>query len=111
MHQRITRNTTPGKLPAIINPLATPEPRQSVQVRNINIISQEVLNHLTKSVYARARNSHWTPIDFLEANPTQTNDNLNLNIEHMASAVVHPTTGETITSYKKLADDLVTSLT
>jgi hypothetical protein len=62
-------------------------------------------------VYAEARNSPWTPLDFLEANPTQTNNNLDIDIEHMASAVVHPTTGETITSYKKLADDPVTSLT
>ena len=48
------------------------------------------------------------PRDFLDHSPTEraTQDNFhNLDIEHFCAAVVHPKTGETITQYKKLAQD------
>ena len=50
----------------------------------------------------------WVPRDLLIGNVTERSDKLNaynVDIEHFCAAVVHPDTGETITQYKKLAND------
>ena len=49
------------------------------------------------------------PSKFIVANPTARNDNVSdLDIEHFCAGVVHPTTGKTITQYRKLANDPAT---
>ena len=48
----------------------------------------------------------WLPDKFIVANPTARNKNMNdPNIENFCAGVVHPTTGETITQYRKLERD------
>jgi hypothetical protein len=42
---------------------------------------------------------------FLTACPTAHHNNLDLDIEHFASPVIHPVTGATITRYQKLVKD------
>ena len=70
-----------------------------------NLISQEAVNAVTESaVYAN--NAVWTPSKYLLANvSTSAGSNLDGDIEHFCAPVIHPETGETITSYKKLARD------
>ena len=70
-----------------------------------NIISQEAVNFITNKVYGEL-DDVWLPDTFIVANPTARNTNVNdLDIEHFCAGVVHPTTGETITQYRKLARD------
>ena len=55
-----------------------------------------------------APDDRWTPRDILDHSPTERQSHENfydLDIEHFCAAVVHPDTGETITKYKKLAND------
>eukprot|EP00804_Cyclotella_cryptica_P000699 CCRYP_000983-RA/>CCRYP_000983-RA protein AED:0.36 eAED:0.37 QI:0/0/0/1/1/1/5/0/509 len=47
-------------------------------------------------------NRAWQPSAFLTSSPSDLATKLDADIEHMCAGVVHPTTGETITSYKKL---------
>lgn len=48
--------------------------------------------------------SIWMPNKYLPFDPTNTGTDM-CDIEHLCASVVHPTTGETITSYQKLAND------
>ena len=50
----------------------------------------------------------WTPRLFLASSLSQMDNNLNVDVEHFCAPVVHPITGETITSYKKLANNPAT---
>jgi hypothetical protein len=45
------------------------------------------------------------PVSFFTACPTAHCNNLDLDIEHFASPVIHPVTGATITRYQKLVKD------
>ena len=57
----------------------------------------------------------WLPNDFIVAQPAQQNHDGttigDIDVEIFCAPVVHPVTGETITSYKKLADDPITRST
>ena len=72
------------------------------------MISQEAINFITESVHGTNMNI-WTPEVFLTADTlsshgTSTHD---ADLEHFCAPVVHPETGETIVSYKKLQRDPV----
>jgi hypothetical protein len=68
-------------------------------LRNHNIISQQALNFLTNEVWNNSAPSY-TPKNL------QPKDNATAaNLEHLAMPMIHPTTGETITSYKKLMNN------
>ena len=72
-----------------------------------NIISQEAVNMLTQLVWDTSGHA-WAPHNFLDHSPTERvqKDSLHdVDFEHFCTAMVHPTTGETITQYKKLACD------
>jgi hypothetical protein len=66
------------------------------RLRNHNIISQQALNFLTDKVWNTPKNLR--PKDNATA----------ANLEHLAMPMIHPTTGKTITSYKKLMNDPTT---
>ena len=71
------------------------------------MISQEAVNLLAKQVWDTP-DELWTPKDILEHSPTERNTRYNfhdIDIEHLCAAVIHPDTGETVTQYKKLAND------
>ena len=57
----------------------------------------------------------WLPNGFIVAQPAQRNHDGttigDVDMEHFCAPVVHPVTGKTITSYKKLADDPITRST
>ena len=134
-HKRHTRANTPGQLPAIIRDDATrPTRRRSPRINTVapgvaplanppqaattpnsnripryspNIISQEALNLVTVGTSA-AKPEVWAPREFVTSSPNTGFDNSNVNIEHLCAPMVHPVTGEMITSYRKLKDDPVT---
>jgi hypothetical protein len=88
-----TINFTPG--PIIIPPYPVPRTRASAR-----LISQQALNAMTmrKAINAPAV---FTPKHFV---CKAYKDHIQ-NYEHFASPMVHPNTGETITSYKRLMND------
>jgi hypothetical protein len=66
------------------------------------LINQEAINFLTKCVWAKSPNI-FTPDKLRPKNlPT------NFDYEQLAMPMVHPTTGKTISSYKKLMHDPAT---
>ena len=74
-----------------------------------HIISQEAINLVTNTVYGDT-SKRWLPDDFITASPTAKPKNpYNIEVEHYCDPVVHPVTGVTITQYRKLANDPVTS--
>ena len=81
---------------------------------HVNIVSPEAVNVLTAKIYSEV-NETWLPSDFIVAQPAQHNhDGTTIGdvyIEHFCAPVVHPVMGETITSFKKLADDPITRST
>ena len=85
-----------------------------IPMAHVNIVSREAVNVLTVKVYADLDET-WLPKDFIFSQPTQRNHDGttigDVDIEHFCAPVVHPVTGETITSYKKLADDPLTRST
>ena len=126
-HQRLTRNNTTGATPPIERPppaqrrsprthaADTPQPTLFVATPNSHhiplasprLISQEAVNLLTNQVWD-APDYIWTPRDILDHSPTerQTSENFHdVDIEHFCAAVIHPDTGETVTQYKKIAND------
>ena len=70
---------------------------------HVNIVSPEAVNFLTAKVYAEVDET-WLPNDFIVAQPTQQNHDGttigDIDVEHFCAPVVHPVTGETITSYR-----------
>ena len=129
-HLRQTRNNTPGSVPPITNQDTVPKSRRSARLNpniveddNIrptqpnsyrlpftspNIISQEAVNFLTEQVYYNEDPHTWTPSEFVSSSPTKVESSLDVDIEHFCAGVVHPITGETISSYRKLIMDPIT---
>ena len=74
-----------------------------------HIISQEAINLVTTNVYGDTSN-RWLPDNFITASPTaKPTNSYDVELEHYCALVVHPVTGVTITQYRKLANDPVTS--
>jgi hypothetical protein len=73
-------------------------------VQNTKLISQEAINNLLMDDLHHDLTC-FTP-DNLQ--PTATPD---IDFEHLAMPMVHPVTGETISSYKKLKNDPATAET
>jgi hypothetical protein len=72
---------------------------------NAKLISQHALNALTMKEEAL-----YSPPVFAQRNYVHHNFFKNVpNYAHYASPMVHPTTGETISSYKRLMHDLATA--
>ena len=72
-------------------------------------ISQEAIKLVTNTVYGDT-SKRWIPDDFITANPTAKPTNTyDVELEHYCAPVVHPVTGVTITQYRKLENDPVTS--
>lgn len=123
-HVRVTRNNIPGSVPAIRrqapvcpNPAPPPKnttPRRSLRVpkvkfaaipgglRSGKLIRREAINFLTKQVWA-ASPEIWMPN---KLKPTSSPSCLNL--DQVVMPMIHPITGETISSYKKLMHDPAT---
>ena len=130
-HSRITRNNIPGSTPHIINsrkhrsiedPMTpdkpTISPRRSKRnistttppkvqfipieggVRSRHMISQEAVNFLTECVWENSPDLY-TPTKLRPINGTTSN----FDFQQVAMPMVHPTTGETISSYKRLMHD------
>ena len=137
-HSRLTRRNIPGSTPHIVNtekrrhvePPTTPTPpttgpRRSPRkltdpasttprkvrfipiaggIRARNIISQEAVNFLTECVWEKSPDLY-TPTKLRpNKNTTSTFD-----FQQVAMPMVHPTTGETISSYKRLMHDPATA--
>eukprot|EP00804_Cyclotella_cryptica_P001099 CCRYP_008385-RA/>CCRYP_008385-RA protein AED:0.18 eAED:0.13 QI:0/0/0/1/0.4/0.16/6/0/1406 len=121
-HQRATRHNIPNSLPTIINPVNEHTPRRSMRLapddapilpvytvpssarlpmHSANIIAFQAVDHITNNVYNDS-NAGWHPCAFLTSSPSDLAVRADADIDHMCAGVVHPTTGETITSYKKL---------
>eukprot|EP00804_Cyclotella_cryptica_P006990 CCRYP_007118-RA/>CCRYP_007118-RA protein AED:0.30 eAED:0.30 QI:0/-1/0/1/-1/1/1/0/515 len=121
-HQRTTRHNVPNSLPTIINPVNEHTPRRSMQLapddapilpvytvpsserlpmHSPNIIAFQAVDHITNTVYNDS-NAAWHPCAFLTSSPSDLAVRADTDIDHMCAGVVYPTTGETITSYKKL---------
>jgi hypothetical protein len=64
------------------------------RLRNHNIISQHALNFLTNKVWNNSAPSYMLKNLWPKDNATAA------NLEHLAMPMIHPTTGETIMSYK-----------
>jgi hypothetical protein len=67
------------------------------------MISQEAINLLTECVWAKS------PDIFAPSKIKSKTTPTCLGFEHVAMPMVHPTTGETISSYKMLMHNLATS--
>jgi hypothetical protein len=94
--KRIQATKLPKKIPKVrFVPIAG-------RLRNHNIISQQAINFLTDEVWNNLP-QQFTP-KYLRPKKIATAANL----EHMAMPMIHPTTGETISSYKKLMNDPAT---
>eukprot|EP00804_Cyclotella_cryptica_P016363 CCRYP_009915-RA/>CCRYP_009915-RA protein AED:0.19 eAED:0.12 QI:0/0/0/1/0/0/2/0/920 len=121
-HQRATRHNVPNSLPPIINPVNEHTPHYSMQLapddapifpvytvpsserlpmHSPNIIAFQAVDHVTNNVYNDS-NAAWHPRAFLTSSPSNLAVRADADIDHMCVEVVHPTTGETITPYKKL---------
>jgi hypothetical protein len=121
-HQRTTRHNVSNSLPNIINPANVDTPRRSLRLasddapilpvhtvpsserlplHSPNIIAFQAVHHITDTVYNDS-NTAWHPSTFLTSSPSNLAIRADADIDHMCAGVVHPTTGETITSYKKL---------
>ncbi len=129
LHWRVTRNNTPGILPApcTVEPARAdppPIPRQGKHTRDPQqvqppwgqvssqtavpsdarhcIVTRQAMNVLTLCKEALLSTIH-TP-----RSPMQ-HAKLPINFEHYANPMVHPVTGRTISSYKKLMHDPATT--
>jgi hypothetical protein len=71
-------------------------------LRNHNIISQQSLNFLTNEVWNNSAPS------YMPKNLRPKDNVTTANLKHLAMPMIHPTTGKTITSYKKLMNNPTT---
>jgi hypothetical protein len=89
-----------------IIPILSKEPNSKrIPLHQPNIITHAAIDAVTANVYYGNDSDIWTPNKYITSNPAGAGTNHNCNIEHLCAPVVHPTTGETITSYNKLAKD------
>ena len=113
LHRRQTRNNTPGIVPVVdfSQPNATVPPRRSTRVMpsmaRQRLVTQHAINALTISECINYMDA-FTPRCLLTDDDVRPTDPT-LHAEHFASPMVHPITGETITSYKKLMHDPATA--
>jgi hypothetical protein len=82
----------------IIAPASTATKPTPLSLRSPALISQEALNALCMNAVS-SQNTNFTPYTLPTPLPRD------LDPVHLANPVVHPTTGEHITSYEKLAKD------
>jgi hypothetical protein len=136
-HLQKTHNNIPGSVPPIVNmanqcpvtvdptpipvlPPAQQSPRTPVPntciprvsfvpikggLQNQNIISQEAINFLTKCIWAKSPDLY--PPNKLK--PTAPPTTAGFNLQQVAMPMIHPTTGKTISSYKKLMQNPATA--
>ena len=104
--QRVQRTKTANETntPRRSNRL-TPPPNRHIRFRNALVISQEAINLLLLDDLDNDT-MPFTPLKLLPIKAP-----LKMNFKHYAMPMVHPVTGETISSYKKLMKDLVTAKT
>ena len=105
--QRQAKNTHPHIIE--LDSLASPKFFKRIPMALSYIISQEAINLVTNTVYGDTIN-RCLPDDFITVIPTAKPTNAyDIEVEHYCAPVVHPVTGVTITQYRKLANDPVTS--
>jgi len=75
--------------------------------RTPRFITQEAVNLVMTQAWNNSP-MEWTPTCLQPPADDMQHYDTSLNMEHLAAPVVHPTTGETITKYKKLAADPAT---
>jgi hypothetical protein len=113
LHRQITRNNTLGIIPVpTLLPTVPPDTQLiatnhplSLRAR-LHIVTRHAINALTANKLGLCHDI-FTP-HCLSVTPTVT---LSIWPEHFACPMVHPVTGETISSYKKLMNDPVTAET
>ncbi len=103
VHCRVTRNNTPGIVATPIVPAPYVPIPSGAQRR---MVTRHAINLLMESE-KRSCQRAFTPTSLLP--PVVLDDPSHL--EHFCSPMVHPITGETISSYKKLMHDPVTAKT
>ena len=130
IHKKVSQNNTPGKLPAInrVHPIHNTDVTSHIPTRRIStrkcagnptppttrhslptrsrhrIVSQQAINALTIQEKVEIRAS-FIPIALRNHHIHQVAPNL----EHYANPMVHPITGEKISSYKRLMKDPATA--
>jgi hypothetical protein len=103
VHSRVTRNNTPGVVaPPVSPPPYVPNPIGAQR----RIVTRHAINALTEHEKASCQRA-FTPTRLL---PPVVIDEPS-HMEHFCSPMVHPITGETISSYKKLMHDPATAET
>ncbi len=103
VHSRVTRNNVPGIVAEQIAPPSYLAPPNRARQR---IVTRHAINTLTVLEKTRCQRA-FTPIHLLPA----VVENKPPQFEHFASPMVHPVTGKTISSYKKLMHDPATAET
>ena len=115
MHLRNTKANTPGSTQTITTTESARTrsrrinyegaPVYSVELNSTriatfqrNIITQAAVDAVTANVYYDDNMYAWAPSKYLRGD--KGNSNTNHDIKHFCALVVHPKTGETITSYK-----------
>ena len=94
--QHIQESRLPKRIPKVqLVPIAG-------RLRNHNVISQQAITFLTDEVCNNSP-QHFTPTNLRPKEAATA-----ANLEHLAMPMIHPTTGETISSYKKLMNDPAT---
>ena len=117
LHRRVTRNNTPGIVPVEVEPfdetpLTIPARRSRRLMPSLarqQLVTQNALNALTISECANMMHA-FTPRRLLVEDDLQPAYPAHF-AEHFASPMVHPVTGETISSYKRLMNDPATAET
>ena len=103
-HQQQTRNNTPGAIPSILMenlPQKTHSPNSNqIPYLSPHIISQEAVNYITNRVYYEDPPTQWAPWAFISSNPTNSGNNMDIDIEHFCAPIIHPITRKTISNYK-----------
>jgi hypothetical protein len=103
VHGRITRNNTPGIMaPPVSPPPYVPNPGGAQR----QMVTRHAINALTEAERVSCQRV-FTPTRLL---PPVVIDEPS-HLEHFCSPMVHPITGETISSYKKLMHDPATAET
>jgi len=92
---------TPGALPIITQSVITPRRSNQIAIRNSRLISQEAINQLLLDDLTQ---------DVTPFIPTKlhTKPSAIVDYAHYAMPMIHPITGEHISSYKRLMNDPAT---